>query len=290
MTLADYLAGWLEQQRSQLQPSTWESYRSNVERYLVPALGDVALGELSAAQLSAFYAKLQRDGGQRSEQPLALRTVQFCHGVLHKALADAVRFELVDRNVAVHADLPRVDLRGDGVRELRAWTAEQLRAFLDHTAGTPLHDLWHVAAATGMRRGELLGLRWDEVDLAGRALSVRRALSVVKGEARLKEPKTSRCRTLRLDVVTAGVLERRWLDQQRRQAGATAWHNPWNLVFTDAAGHHLDPMRITHAFRVAVRDAPVPRIRLHDYPDLRVIPTLVCEPLPCRVMGLLMSA
>jgi integrase len=177
VTLAAYLAQWLQQQRSQLQPSTWESYRSNVERYLVPALGEVALGELSAAQLSAFYAKLQRDGGQRSGRPLALRTVQFCHGVLHKALADAVRFELVDRNVAVNADLPRVDLRGDGVRELRAWTA-----------GMPLHDLWHVAVATGMRRGELLGLRWDDVDLDSRALSVRRALSVVKGQARLKEP------------------------------------------------------------------------------------------------------
>ncbi len=194
-TVGQYLTDWLQLQRSQLQPSTLESYRSNVERYLVPALGDVLLDQLTAAQLSAFYARLQHSGGYRSGQPLTLRTVQYCHGVIHKALGDAVRHELLARNVAMNATLPKVDLRGDGVAEIHAWTAEELRRFLDHTRATPRHPLWHLAAATGMRRGELLGLRWDDVDLAGRALSVRRALSVIKHDARLKQPKTSRCRT-----------------------------------------------------------------------------------------------
>ena len=231
--------------------------------YLVPAFAETRLPDLTAAQLSTFYASLQQSVGIRG-RPLALRTIQYCHGVIHKALNDAVRLELLPRNVAMNATLPRVDLRGDGVKEIRAWTAEELRGFLDHTTGSPHHPLWMVAAATGLRRGELLGLRWDDVDLDGRSMTVRRALSVIKGNAQLKQPKTSRCRTLRLDAVTLHVLKRRRADQQRDRSAADTWHNDWNLVFTDAIGRYLLPMRITHAFRVAVRTAPAPRIRLHD--------------------------
>ena len=262
--LGEYLSSWLQLQRSQVQPSTWESYRVYVVRHLVPALGDTPLEKLTAAQLSVFYAELQQRGRCRGGGPLALRTVQYCHGVIHKALADAVRLDVLDRNVAEKATLPKIDIRGSGVREINCWTAEELRCFLDHTRNSPLHSLWLTAATTGLRRGELLGLRWDDVDFTNQSLTVRRALSVVKGAAQLKQPKTSRCRTLRLDAVTCEVLERRRAQQLRLQATARDWRNNWNLVYTDDAGCHLDPMRITHAFRVVVRHAPVPRIRLHD--------------------------
>jgi len=121
-----------------------------------------------------------------------------------------------------------------------------------------------LAAATGMRRGEVLGLRWEDVDLANRSLTVRRALSVVQGHAMLKQPKTSRCRTLRLDGITIAVLEQRGRAQERDRADAVEWRDHWNLVFTHTDGRHLDPVRVTHAFRRAVLDAPVPRVRLHD--------------------------
>src|SRR5688500_4500813 len=196
-TVGQYLTEWLQLQRSQLQPSTWQSYRTYVVHYLVPGFADTPLDELNAAQLSTFYAALQQAVGYRG-RPLALRTIQYVHGVIHKALNDAVRLEILPRNVAINATLPRVDLRGDGVKEIKAWTAEELRRFLDHTKGTEHHPLWMVAAATGVRRGELLGLRWEDVDLANRSLTVRRALSVIKRQAQLKQPKTSRCRTLRL--------------------------------------------------------------------------------------------
>ena len=263
-TVGQYLSEWLELQRSQLQPSTWISYRTNIERHLKPALGEVSLGELNPQQLSMFYAQLQVHGRHHGPGPLSLRTVQYCHGVLHKALADAVRHEVLPRNVAINATLPRIELRARAVEDVRAWTAEELRRFLEHTKVSPLHDVWHVAAATGLRRGELLGLRWDDVDLVGGSLSIRRALSVIKKNAVLKRPKTSRCRTLRIDSTTAAVLEQRLRNQGRQQAAAPHWNNDWNLVFTTEDGTHFDPMRITHQFRVAVRGAPVPRIRLHD--------------------------
>ena len=265
-TVGEYLLAWLELQRSQLQPSTWVSYSSNIECHLRPGLGDIPLDELTPQRLSTFYAQLQINGRHRGAGPLSLRSVQYCHGVLHKALADAVRLEILPRNVAINATLPRIDLRGDGVDEVGCWTAEELRRFLDHTRGTRNHPLWVVAAATGLRRGELLGLRWDDVNLDQQLLAVRRALSVVRGASRLKQPKTSRCRTLRLDAFTTSVLQQRRRDQERERQAARDWRNDWNLVFTEPDGRHLDPMRITHEFRVAVGRAPVPRIRLHDYP------------------------
>lgn len=264
-SLGDYLDDWLNLQRSQLQPSTLLSYRTNIECYLKPGLGHLRLKELTPAALSSFYAQLQVGGRRRGrDRPLSLRTVQYCHGVLHKALADAVRLEILPRNVAINATLPRIDLRDAGVKEIRCWTAEELRRFLEHTQGTTHHPLWVVAAATGLRRGELLGLRWDDVDLGQHVITVRRALSVVGTDVRLKQPKTSRCRTLRMDAFTASVLRQRQRDQQRAEAVAGAWRNDCNLVFTAEDGRHLDPMRITHAFRVAVRSAPVPGVRLHD--------------------------
>ena len=252
-SVAAYLDEWLALQRSRLQPSTWESYRIHVECYLVPALGETLLAELTTAQLTTFYARLQQAGG-RLGQPLSLRSVRYCHGVLHKALADAVRLDLLARNVAANAMLPRIEVPGKERDELRTWTADQLRDFLEHTIRSPLHPLWLVAATTGLRRGELLGLRWDDVHLDAGRLDVRRALSVVKKQAQLKQPKTSRCRSLQLDAVTVDALR-----HHRQRAPAS----DWNLVFTEPDGRHLDPMQVTHAFRVAVRGAPVPRLTLH---------------------------
>lgn len=263
MTLGQYLRDWLQLQRSQLQPSTWESYRLNVERYLIPALGEIPLEDLGAARLSTFYAALLQGGGRRG-QALSLRTVRYCHGVLHKALADAVRHEILARNVAMNATLPKLDLQASGVDEVKAWSAQELRRFLDHIRGSAHHPLWMLAAGTGLRRGEMLGLRWDDVDLDARSLVVRRALSVVRGEVRLKQPKTSRCRTLHLDAMTVDVLRTRRARQQADAVSADRWVSDWNLVFTTPDGRYLDPAHVTHAFRVAVRNAPVPRIRLHD--------------------------
>lgn len=254
--LGEYLEGWLEVQRTRLQPSTWESYRGNVQRYLAPAFGDVALDGLTAVRLDGFYARLLTAGGLHGK-PLSLRTVRFCHAVLHKALADAVRLDLLVANPTDRATLPRYDPRtgSTGRSEVRAWSAEEVRSFLAHVEDHPRRDLWLVAIGTGLRRGELLGLRRRDVDLGARVLSVRRALSVVGGIARLKAPKTSRTRTLRLDAPTTVALGR----------AMTGPCDPaWELVFGDEAGAPLDPMAITHEFRAMVRTAPVPPLRLHD--------------------------
>ena len=254
LTVGAYLTEWLELQRARVEPSTASSYAGVVANHLVPSLGTTTLEELRVTQIEALYARLLVDPGPRG-RPLSLRTVRYVHAVLHKALADAVRTELLARNVADRATVPKRDHgRPQAPRELRCWTAEQLRAFLDQTAGSPYGLLWRVAAATGLRRGELLGLRWDDLDLDGRTLTVRRALTFVDGEPRFKRPKTSRTRTLRLDTTTLGFLALHRVAAEGDACG---------LVFNHE-GEPIDPMTVTLAFRQAVARSGLPRIRLHD--------------------------
>lgn len=264
-TLASYLTDWLEVQRTRLQPSTLASYRGNVERYLVPGLGQRRLDELTAHELTVFYARLLREGGLGGK-PLSARTVQYCHAVLHRALSDAEKHGLVERNVAALADCPRRDPdAADDDHEFQVWTPEETRAFLAFIVGHRLREICEVAIGTGMRRGEILGLRWGDVDLDSRRLHVRRSLSVVDGVTRLKRTKTNRSRTITVDDLVVAALRRtRQRQEEARAAAGQAWANTWSLVFTDAAGAPVNPFQVTYEFGRLVREAPVPVVRFHD--------------------------
>lgn len=263
--VAAYLREWVDGQEPLLRPTTLRSYRQMVEHYLVPQLGGLALAEIDRRQLERAYRRLVAGGG-RDGRPLAPSSVVLAHRVLHKALADAVVDGLIDVNPATTARPPRHS--PDAVElddPLRVWTAEQVRAFLDFSRDHRRHPVWVVALATGMRRGELCGLRWQDVDLAGRALTVRRSLSAVGGTLRLLGTKTSRTRSIGLDPVAVRTLE----EVRDRQAAAHhaaggAWTNEWDLVFTEADGSPIPPDRLTDDFRRLVARAPVPRLRLHD--------------------------
>lgn len=140
------------------------SYRSILDRYVLPRLGDAALADLNGRRLTRLYQQLLRSGG-REQRPLSIRTVRYVHATLHKALGDGVRDGLLTANPSDRATLPKLHPeRADKLgadQEVNAWTAEELRAFLEATREHPRHPLWLVAAARGLRRGELLGLAWD---------------------------------------------------------------------------------------------------------------------------------
>lgn len=266
-TVRTYLQGWLEVQRTQLQPSTWREYEGNTRRYLVHHLGARRVNEISHRDLTALYRILLTTGGVRGK-PLALVTVQRISAMVHKVFADAVRDDLITANPADKALLPRVDL-SSGPHELRVWTAPQLTAFLERERHRPLWPLWVVAAGTGMRRGELLGLRWVDVDEATATIHVRRALSLVSGVVRLKTPKSNRFRSLHVGPEVLGALR---LTQDRQQAqaelpgrdAAEPASRTWGLVFTEPDGGHLRPQKVTDTWREAVRDSKQPLIRFHD--------------------------
>lgn len=208
LTLATFLDDeWLPAvQPPNLRAATWNSYRAEIRRHVLPHLGELPLQQLTPVHLNQLYAQLLSGGRRDGKGGLSARTVRYVHTILRKALADGVRWGRLERNVADLADPPRqVASRHGG--HMQIWSARQLRTFLDHVGEDRLHPAWLVAATTGMRRAEVLGLRWVDVDLAGARLAVRQTYVSIDGHAQFSEPKTKRSRrTIDLDAQTAAVL------------------------------------------------------------------------------------
>ena len=165
LTLDDDLDEWFALQRTRVEPSTWDSYVTPLLAYVRPYLGQVPLASLTVRMLDLHDVRLLESGGRRGQR-LARRTVGYAHSILSKALDDAVLAGLLDENVALRGTVPRLDPAADR-RPARVvvWIKEQVRRFLELSVDHELADLWRVALSTGMRRGELLGLRWRDVDL-----------------------------------------------------------------------------------------------------------------------------
>lgn len=255
-TLAAWLEEWSALRRHHLEASSVRSYQDMAEAYLVPHLGHVALDDLDVRTIEATYATLLTRGG-RGGKPLAPRTVAYAHAVLHRALVDAVRLGVVASNPATAATVPRRAVDGRAPRRLHVWDAAQVRHFLAVSVDHPLADLWAVALGTGMRRGELLGLRRGDLDLEASRLTVATSLVHVDGTTTFKAPKTGRSRTLSLDAHTVAVL-------RRRLRGAVSDGHAEAPVFAGADGAPLRPQQVSDAWRALVRTLELPPIRLHD--------------------------
>jgi integrase len=260
LTLAVFLRDqWLLALTGQVRPTTLHSYRSNLERYVLPRIGQLPLQRLTPAHLNTLYGALLAAGG-RGGQPLSARTVQAIHMTVRKALGDAARWGLVVRNVAALASPPKRRRA-----EMRTWTAAELRAFLEHVQDERLAALWMLAASTGMRRGEMLGLRWVDVDLDRGRVAVRQTLVIAGRQVVISEPKTSRSRrSIALDPRSVAAL-RSWRAAQA--AERLAWGAGWTdsgLVFTREDGTPIHPEWLSDAFEWRIKTAGLPRIRLHD--------------------------
>lgn len=250
---------WLPGKRLVVATSTWDGYRRKIDRHILPSLGRTALRRVRPEHLEALYDRmLHPTDGRRA---LAPKTVLDVHLIIRGALNDAVRKGLVSRNVALIADAPR--LRSIPKVEQRSWTAEQLQAFLRCAAGHRLFPAFWLSAMTGLRRSELLGLRWDDIDLQAGTMSVNRGLVAVAYEIHESRGKTTNSRR-RIDLAPTTVATlTAWHGWQRAERVALgAEDNGW--VFTDAASNPVHPHAISQAFERIVARAGVPLIRLHD--------------------------
>lgn len=257
LTVNDHLDEWLALLHTRVRRSTLATYQRMADIYLRPHIGELPLAELTSHRLDRLYVDLLTGGG-RGGRRLALATITHIHAVLRTALADAVDRELIPENVACRAHVPKFDPEADlASTRLPIWDAEQTRRFLVLSAENPLHDLWRVALGTGMRRGELLGLRWSEVDLAAGHLRVSAALTQVDGVLRLGHPKSGRSRTLSLDEGTLAALDRQSRTMDTHGHG---------LVFTRPDHSPWPPTIVTDRWRgqwPRLERSGVPRIRLH---------------------------
>jgi integrase len=250
---------WLPAKRLELKDGTWAGYAGKVRLHIAPALGTVPLRRLRPQQLEALYDRMLHptDGGRAYTPKMVLEV----HQIIRRSLADAVERGLLTRNVALVAHAPK--LRAIPTVEHDAWDAEQLHAFLGAAAGHRHFAFLWVAAFTGMRRSELVGLQWRDIDFEHAAVSVTRGLVSVGYELKISPGKTPRARRrIDLDPTTVGIL-RAWKEWQAvEQAAAGADPQP-GWVFAEPDGHPVHPHSVAQACdRIAAR-AGLPQIHLH---------------------------
>jgi integrase len=183
--------------------------------------------------------------------------------VIRKALGDAVKWNLIPRNVAEFSTPPK--LMDSGRKELRTWTADQARSFLDGVTDDRLYAAWLLAVSTGMRRGEILGLRWEDVDLDALRLSVRQTCITVDYRIEFSTPKTKRSRrSIALDRGMVSALRAHRKRQMEERLAIGYLYSDSGLVFTKVDGKPLHPDYFSQAFDRLVRRSRLPRIRVHD--------------------------
>jgi integrase len=261
VTVAEYLAAeWLPAIRGQIRASTFDACELHVRRYIAPRIGDVPLQKLTRGRVKALYAELAEAGRERRTGGLSPKTVHNVHLTLRKALADAVADDLIPRNPAERAHKLPTDRP-----EMRTWSPEQLKCFLDHVAEDWLAACWRLAATTGMRRGELLALRWEEVALDAGRVTVVRQLVKADGGVRYGRPKTSRGRRMvAIDAATVAALRTHRRKQLEIKVAVGRGFKDEGLIFCMPDGSPIDPDGLTQRFERHVRQAGLPRIRLHD--------------------------
>jgi integrase len=214
LTVATFLDEWLAGVENELAVTTTSLYRTICATYIVPRIGARRLDTVTAKDLSTLYAELAKSGG-RSGRPLAPKTVRHVHGVLRRALGYAVDAKHMTWNPAVAVRPPK--LRHGVIGADAVWTAEDVSTFLAYVAEDRLAPLWILAATSGLRRAELLGVRWIDVDLEAAALHVRSTRVAYGSLVVTKEPKTSRSRrTIPLPDRTVEAL-RTWKVRQAKE-------------------------------------------------------------------------
>ena len=296
-TVGEYLDQWLEG-KAKLRSSTRRSYREHVELYLRPGLGHLRLTDLRELDIERLYAAMRELGGgepvkppvldrllaarasRTTPRPLSAATIRRVHATLMSALNGAVKRKRLAFNPAAHVELPsgrrpRASVWTDdrvtawlrtGVRPpVAVWTAQQAGRFLDLAQAHRLYPLFHLVAYRGLRRGEAVGLRWEDVDLDAALIRIAQQVVQLGWATEVGDPKSeSGARTVNLDAGTVTVL-RAWRARQgeEQHVWGPAWQDT-GLVFTREDGSQLHPDMATTAFERLYRAAGLPPIRLHD--------------------------
>lgn len=256
LTVGQYLEQWLAGKHS-LKPATLANYRDLADGYLVPNLGKVKLLQLQAQHLDQMYAGMTH--GRRGT-PLSPATIRRVHAVLRSALNTAVKRRLIPYSPADHIELAR-----ENPKRPRPWSAEQCGKFLESIEGDHLACLYELLIVTGLRRGEAVGLRWEDVSENCMAITIVQQIVAVRGHLTVGSPKTKRgVRAIPLDSQTAWRMRqhRRAQELQRHSAGLL-WQEH-GLVFTQPDGRPIRPEFVTKHFKALTRRAGLPAIRLHD--------------------------
>jgi integrase len=248
-----YFDRWLLDIRDTIRQRTWERYEQIARVHIKPALGRISLKALSPTHVRGLYR-------EKLDVGLSRRTVQYIHTTLHKALKDAVSDGLIPRNVTEGIRPPKPQKK-----EITPLNPEQARAFLAAAHGDRFEALYVLAVHCGLREGELLGLKWDDVDLDTGLLRVRRTLSETRSGYVFEPPKNGKGRSVKLTQTASGALKGH-LERQSEEIDTSADnYQDQGLMFPSRRGTPRNARNLTaRSFKPLLKRAELPDIRLHD--------------------------
>jgi integrase len=262
MTVAEYMNYWLENYaKVSCRHTTYSVYTQRTTRYVLPAIGRIKLKDLKTIHLQKMYADLLKNGAKYRSGGISPMTIRHVHGMMHKALENAVRWQIVPRNVAQLVELPRVEKK-----ETVVLTKEQVQQLVEAAKGHELYIPILLAVTTGMRYAEIFGLAWKDIDFEKRTIHVRQQLVRTRGEYRLTEPKTkSSERIISLSESLVAPLRRHKSEQAQQKLLYGPDFNKDGLVCCrpeDGLPYSATPVR--RKFDSLLEKAGLPRVRIHD--------------------------
>ena len=255
--LKEYLEYWLEDvHKAKIRPGTYQSYRIILNNHLIPALGNITIQKLTSQHLQSLYAKKRSEG-------LSPGRIRIIHAVIHRALEHAIRITppLISRNVS-----EAVELAGQGQHEMHPLTPDQAQQLLGAAQEHDLLALLTVALTTGMRRGEILGLEWQDINWKQSILQIRRTVSYLTGQGFVVgEPKTtgSKRQIVLPQVAIDALKQHRTTQLEIRLKAGSSWVDQ-NLVFSDDKGNYIVPITLGRHFSHLLKDIGLPHMRFHD--------------------------
>jgi integrase len=293
ITVTAYLDDWLDSHAMEIKPRTLLDYRACIRLYVTPRIGHLPIQAVRPSTITRLYRDLLTNGGHHG-RPLAITTVTHLHAVLRKAFRDAVIVDgIIGSNPVERAKRPRVQAQEPGT----VWTVAQLRAFLAIARQHRLFAFFYVAAYTGARRGELLNMRWADIDLDAKKITITGSTAVIGGERVNGTTKSGRTRVVSIDDETVAVLRQRRADQAAEQLRAgDSWRGTTDgYIFTTGWGEPIYPDTVTTLMSKLIRahNEPeqgarpkdqLPHARLHDLRHLHAT-TLLLSGVPVHVVA-----
>jgi len=258
-TLEEYLEHWLPVIKPAVAPKTFEAYEQKVRKNIIPLLGNIRLQALVMQQIEEAYAKLLTDGRDDGKGGLSPKSIRNIHGILSHALGKALRWKYIANNPAIGVTLPKVERK-----ELQILTKKDLATLLHGLEGRRIYMPVLIAATTGMRRGEILALKWSSVNLEEGWLMVVQSMEQTKAGLRLKDVKTKHGRRkISLPPITVQALRAHMTEQSEELLRLGVGRANDALVFTKVNGQMRNPWAFSDEFSSFVRKLTIPYVSLH---------------------------